>query len=162
MATTHPETFDVTQLDADQLEHLLVLALGLNPCYDGETMVACLENGAPMLMLGDPAASPFLHSFCREWSIGGPLIEQYGISLAHEDSLWLATWRGASAKGKTPLMAAMGVMVQHFDQTREVLHDFTNLTRLQVLQQLYRPAQSTLPTAGESRPVPPGQPSGAG
>jgi hypothetical protein len=146
---------EVGMLEGNFLDNAVLLALGLNAQFDGKTAVAFTPGQAPTLVVGDPNTSPFLRSFCREWSVGGPLIEQYRIDITWKNVTWFATFRGATSFGATPLEAAMRALVQHKITTGEVLHSFRGMTRAEALQQMYRrppeSMESDSPEAPESK-----------
>lgn len=60
------ELFHVEMLEGNYLDAAVLQVLGFDIDYDGETTVARLANGMPIAVVGHPAKSPFLRSFCRE------------------------------------------------------------------------------------------------
>lgn len=148
MAVSDPQLLNVNTMEGNYLDFAVVAALGLEVSYDGKTAVGSLENGAAIALVGDPEKSPFLRSFCREWSVGGPLIEHYGINLVWENNTWTATFCHLSAHGATPLLAAMRALVNYSSCVDCSLQSFTDLTRLEALQQIYRrPREASQKTA---------------
>lgn len=131
------QPFDVDMLEGNYLDSAILQVLGFDVDYDGETAVGKLANGLPIAIVGDPTKSPFLRSFCREWSVGGPLVEHYGIGLLWENETWTATYKTLQAHGATPLPAAMRVLAKHWLEEND-LHQFNDMTRIEALQQIYR------------------------
>lgn len=152
-----PRLLDVNMLEGNYLDNAVQFALGLKEAFDGETSAGSLADGTPVLVTGAPAASPFLHSFCREWDIGGPLIDHYHIGLAWDDGTWTAAFGGVTAWGSTALVAAMRVLVLYRFTTGRKLHQLDGLTRVEALQQIYHRPQDIV-AADSPRPAPPTPP----
>jgi hypothetical protein len=148
-----PRLLDVNMLEGNYLDNAVQFALGLKEDYDGETGSGSLADGTAILLTGDPAASPFLRSFCREWSVGGPLIDHYHIGLNWEEGAWTSTFGGLTAWGTTALVAAMRVLVLYRFTTGRKLQQLDGLTRLEALQQIYRRPQD-IAVADSPRPAP--------
>lgn len=110
----------VEQLSEDMLDMFLLQALGTRTTTDG-VATHCFINDNPVALIGDPKHSPFLRSFCREWSMGGRLIELFHIDLHFEDNEWHATFKGEISSGITPLIAAVRVLIKYTLEKEQLL-----------------------------------------
>lgn len=128
----------VDMLEGNYLDNAVLFALGLNESYDGEISAATHGEAMFIALTGDPALSPFVRSFCREWAVGGPIIDCYGIDLAWKNEVWTASFASFQAKGASALVAAMRVLVRYSLETGRKLQSFEGLTRAEALQQIYR------------------------
>jgi len=117
---TNQELHFVEHLSEDMLDNFLVLALGMRTTTDG-VAIHCYSRENPVALIGDPKLSPFLRSFCREWSMGGRLIELFHIDLKFEENAWCSSFRGVTSIGVTPLIAAVRVLVKFALDKEELL-----------------------------------------
>jgi hypothetical protein len=121
---------DAIELEDDELDHAVALALGGELDGDG------WRFDPPLTLGGEYGYScSFIktkRSFCMDWSYGGPIIERYGVWLTKAGDTWSADIPGergdperpprhgeygapghvkGTGSGPTPLIAAMRAFV---------------------------------------------------
>ena len=119
------------------LDAAVVSALGLKIRTEASLTVALMPDGSTAFLIGDYTGSPFVRSFSGEWEIGGRLIERYRISCKWTGTSWTSIFRDEHATGDTPLQSAMRALVAHSLVTDEAVDDFTDMTRIEVLQRVF-------------------------
>ena len=119
------------------LDAAVVNALGFKFRTEANLTIALMPDGSTAFLVGDYRCSPFVRSFCEEWEIGGRLIERYRISCRWDGDSWASIFRNEHATGSTPLQSAMRALVAHSLVTEEPVDDFTDMTRIEVLQRIF-------------------------
>ena len=117
------ESFNVEVLSGDLLDAAVLDALGLNTTFYGSEGQGNANNRT-VVVVGDPALSPFYHSFCREWEFGGRLIERHRIALRWASNRWVGTYKDIESFGPSPLVAAMRALVKYAYDNNTKLHQF--------------------------------------
>lgn len=117
------EKHPVELLSEDLLDASILEALGFETAFDGSDGQGNVNKKA-VVLIGNPARSPFLRSFTREWELGGRLIETYRIGLKWESNRWVATFKGVDSFGVSPLIAAARVLVKYSHENEMTFHKF--------------------------------------
>nr|WP_315475957.1 hypothetical protein [uncultured Undibacterium sp.] len=117
---TTKELHFVEQLSEDLLDTYLLVALGARTTGDG-IATQCFAKENVVALIGNPKLSPFLRSFCREWEMGGRIIELFQIDLKHEENEWHASFKGVVSFGVTPLIAAVRVLLKYSLEENKLL-----------------------------------------
>jgi hypothetical protein len=119
----HDMTHSVEFLSEDLLDAFVLEAFGLQLGLD-ESVGEGRVKDQTVALVGNPAHSPFLRSFTREWELGGRLIETFRIGLKWESTQWVATYKNTDSFGATPLIAAMRVLVRYACENKQAFYQF--------------------------------------